>query len=86
MEGKMEQTANDTKILRIIFRKKIITIDTLSSLLNSSTKTARRRLKLWEAYTSYNENGRYYTLPDIPDFDANGYGLIKKFDFQSLVT
>jgi hypothetical protein len=78
----MVKTANDTKIFEIIIKKKIITIDALSSLLNSSTKTARRRLKLWEAYTSYNENGRYYTLPNIPQFDENGLWAYRKVRFS----
>lgn len=78
----MDKNSNDTKILKIIFRKKIITIDSLSSLLNSSIKTARRRLRLWEAYTSYNENGRYYTLPNIPEFDDNGLWVYRKVRFS----
>ncbi len=68
----MTKISKDKTIIRVINQKKIITIDTLTSLLNSSVKTARRRLKLWEAITSYNENGRYYTLPGIPGFDSNG--------------
>jgi hypothetical protein len=68
----MIKKSNDTKILKDISIRKIITINELSSLLNSSIKTARRRLKLWGAYTSYNENGRFYTLPNIPEFDTNG--------------
>ena len=78
----MDETVNETKILKIILRNKIITIDALSSLLNSSIKTARRRLKLWEAYTSYNENGRYYTLPNIPKFDDNGLWAYRKVRFS----
>ena len=78
----MDKNTDDTKVLRIISRKKIITIDALSSLLNSSIKTARRRLKLWEAYTSYNENGRYYTLPNIPEFDVNGLWAYQKTRFS----
>jgi predicted transcriptional regulator len=80
--GRMVKISNDTKIFEIIFKKKIITIDALSSLLNSSTKTARRRLKRWEAYTSYNENGRYYTLPNIPQFDENGLWAYRKVHFS----
>jgi hypothetical protein len=78
----MDQTANDTKILKEIFRKKIITIDGLSSLLDSSIKTARRRLKLWHAYTSYNKNGAYYTLPNIPEFDENGLWTYRNVRFS----
>jgi hypothetical protein len=34
--------------------------------------TVRRRLKKWATFTSINQNGRYYTLPEIPEFDENG--------------
>jgi len=44
----------------------------LAAWLSCSIATARRRLKAWRAYTSYNHNGRYYTLPEIADFDPNG--------------
>ena len=78
----MDIKSKDTTILKVIFKKKIVTIDTLSSLLNSSSKTARRRLKQWKAYTSYNENGRFYTLPDIPEFDANGLWNYRSIRFS----
>lgn len=72
----------DHSIFRTIFNKKIITIDALSTLLNSSVKTARRRLKLWNAYTSYNENARYYTLPAIAEFDAHGLWVYNQVRFS----
>ncbi len=50
-------------------------IGQLVELLDCSIPTVRRRLKQWRTYTSYNYNGRYYTLPDIPRFDE--YGLWK---------
>jgi hypothetical protein len=52
--------------------EKIITVLRLSELLQSSVITARRYLKSWKAYTSYNQKGLYHTLPSIPDFDENG--------------
>ncbi len=72
----------DHKIIKTIHQKKIITIDGLTSLLKSSVKTARRRLKAWEAITSYNENGRYYTLPDIPDFNSHGLWVHRQVRFS----
>jgi len=61
---------------RHVFQKfrlqKILTIDQLMDLLNSSVITVRRRLKQWNVYTSINKNGRYYVLPDVPMFDKNG--------------
>ena len=62
----------DTSVLQIFARQKIMTIDRLIPLLQSSAITARRRLKKWNTYTSINKNGRYYALPQIPVFNENG--------------
>ena len=51
---------------------KVMTIEKLMQLLQCSAITVRRRLKKWETFTSINQNGRYYTLPEIPEFDDNG--------------
>ena len=51
---------------------KVLTNDDRARLLDSSLATARRRLKTWNSFTSYNNNGRYYVLPDVPQFDAHG--------------
>ena len=47
----MGTTSDDNRVLNAIFRRKVVTVDVLSSFLSSSVKTARRRLRLWEAYT-----------------------------------
>ncbi len=52
--------------------EKIMTVHELAGLLDSSEATARRRLKAWQAYRSYNKNGRYYVLPQIAKFDSSG--------------
>jgi hypothetical protein len=78
----MVKIDTDKKTIRAIYQKKIIVIDNLASLLNSSIKTARRRLKLWQAITSYNMNGRYYTLPGIPDFDCHGLWEYRQVRFS----
>jgi len=56
-------------LLRI---KKIVTLAELAVQLSCSRRTVQRRLADWEAINSYNRNGSYYTLPDIPKFDAHG--------------
>ena len=63
---------NDTKTINIFNKQKILTIDKLADSLQVSTVTARRRLKTWQALTSINKNGRYYTLPNIPEFNEHG--------------
>jgi hypothetical protein len=49
-----------------------MTLDELAALGEWSKVTVRRYLKRWGALTSYNRNGRYYVLRDIPRFDRCG--------------
>jgi len=53
--------------------EKVMTISDLKKLMMVSEITIRRKLKKSGAITSYNKNGRFYTLPHIPKFDS--YGL-----------
>ena len=53
-------------------RRRIMTLGEVAEFIRSSVHTARRRLKAWKAHHSYNHNGRYYTLPHVPEFDGNG--------------
>ena len=65
------------------FKSKVVMIvEELAKLLRCSPITARRRLKEWRAYTSYNRNGRFYVLPDIPKFDVNGLWRYRTISFS----
>jgi len=59
-------------VIKRFQKVKVLTVGQLASLLEASIVTARRKLKKWNVFTSINMNGRYYTLPKIPDFDDNG--------------
>lgn len=70
-------------------KKKVLVVEELARLLASSIGTARRRLKEWGTYTSYNCNGRFYVLNNVAEFDSHGlwrhrsvlfsqYGNLKK--------
>jgi hypothetical protein len=63
-------------------RLKVLTLEQLVALLHCSVITARRQLKKWRAYTSFNMNGRYYTLPGIPRFDQNGIWKYQRILFS----
>lgn len=63
---------DDKAVIKSIKSKQVFQISDLSQWLNCSLPTCRRRLKQWHAHTSYNHNGRYYTLPEILSFDLNG--------------
>jgi hypothetical protein len=73
---------NEQRVLENFRRQKIITIGQLVKWLKCSVITARRRLKKWQSYTSINNNGCYYTLPQIPVFDENGLWRYRKVLFS----
>ncbi len=66
----------------IIKKEKIFTINKLVSILECSSRTAQAKLKLWKAYTSYNQNGKYYALPEIPHLNDYGLWRFKKAAFS----
>lgn len=63
-------------------KAKIFSIGELASLLTCSVPNARLKLKQWQAYTSYNQNGKYYTLPQVPRFDDHGLWRYKNAAFS----
>ena len=67
-----ESDARTAEARKVFRRRKILTLGEVAKLIHSSIHTARRRLKQWQALTSYNQNGRYYTLPGVPEFDGDG--------------
>lgn len=69
-------------VRKIFVRQKIMTLSSLRVLLSCSTRTVQRRLRCWQAYTSYNENGRYYTLGFIARFDKKGLWHYKNISFS----
>jgi len=66
---------NVSAVIRSFKKQKVVTVVLLATWPSCSIATARRRLKTWGAYTSYNRNGRYYTLPEIAEFDDNGLSV-----------
>lgn len=63
-------------------KKKVFTFDELLSALNCSVRSARSLLKQWQSFTSYNQNGRFYTLANIPNFDKNGLWRFGEIHFS----
>jgi hypothetical protein len=69
---KRSPSAVSGRALNAFRRRMVMTLEEVAELVDSSIHTARRRLKEWRAHTSYNQNGRYYALPDVPAFDGDG--------------
>ena len=60
------------KLRRVLRRKRITTLAELADRVQCSQRTVQRRLRTLKAINSYNKNGRYYVLPDVPEFDDHG--------------
>jgi hypothetical protein len=67
-----QKRSSPDKGLRFLHLRKVVTLAELGLQLHCSPRTVQRRLAEWRAINSYNLNGRYYTLPDIPKFDVDG--------------
>jgi methylphosphotriester-DNA--protein-cysteine methyltransferase len=59
-------------LLRLWQRKKVLTLAEILQRLDRSVRTVRRHLHAWKCLASFNQNGRFYTLPAIPQFDPQG--------------
>lgn len=72
--GLMTRLDQDTinAALTHLERIKVFTIGELVTHLKCSIPNVRLKLKQWQTYTSYNQNGRFYVLPQIPKFDHHG--------------
>ncbi len=76
----------EKQVLQKFRTRKVLTVDQLKSLLHCSVPTVRNRLHAWGTLTSYNHNGRFYTLADIPQFDEHGLWGCKGVRFSRFGT
>ncbi len=70
------------KVLKRFRAKKVMTLPELTVQLDCSPRTVHRRLNTWRVINSYNHNGRYYTLPEVPEFDAHGLWRYRDIGFS----
>ena len=59
-----------------------MTLPQLQELLGCAVITLRKRFAVWNVHTSYNHNGRYYALPGVPTFDADGLWVYRGVRFS----
>jgi len=59
--------------LKKMFKKsKVLTLSQVSKTHDCSIRTVQRQFAELGVLRSYNNNSRYYTLPEIPEFDVHG--------------
>jgi hypothetical protein len=61
---------------------KTFKVGDLASILKCSIPNTRLKLKQWRVYTSYNQNGRFYTLPQVPVFNQHGIWRFREAAFS----
>lgn len=69
-------------VLNDLEKIKIFKIGDLVSKLSCSVPNARLKLKSWQTHTSYNQNGKFYTLPQVPVFNQHGLWRYKDIAFS----
>jgi hypothetical protein len=60
------------KALRRFRKLKVARLEQLMTWMECSRRTVQRRLQQWKCISSYNHNGGFYVLPEIPSFNAFG--------------
>ena len=63
-------------------KSKVLTLVELMKILRSCKNTVKKDLKKWNAVTSFNKNGKYYSLPEFLDFDQNGLCFLNEIGFS----
>ncbi len=76
----------DTEVVEEVlgrFRScRVMTIAELAMGLSCSVRSAQRYLGRWGSIRSYNHNGKYFTLPEIPEFDQFGIWQFTSIGFS----
>ena len=60
-------------IKKLLKKKKVLTLADVSNKFNCPKHKAKYYIKKCGAVTSFNKNGKYYSLPEIIQFDDNGF-------------
>jgi hypothetical protein len=68
----MARPRKETDLVRIFQGPKILTLEQLCNSLRFSRSTVLRRLNEHSYYSSYNHSGRFLTIQEVADFDAQG--------------
>ncbi len=71
-------------LLKLFYRNKILTKETIFKQVGCSNMTMWRVLHSHGYITSYNFNAKYYTLADIPKFNNYGLWSYKKVNFSNV--
>jgi predicted transcriptional regulator len=79
-------TDREQKVVNWLQKRKVATMRQLRYQFQLSHMTVNRALKKYGYYTSYNYNGGYYVLHDVPDFSEGGLWTYRDIRFSKYGT
>jgi len=62
--------------------KKVLVFKDFIAKMDYTERTVRRHLKKLNVISSFNKNGKYYTLPNIANFNSKGLWFYKGISFS----
>lgn len=75
-------TDREQKVVKWVKKRKVATMRHLRHQFQISHMTVIRALKKYGYHTSYNHNGAYYVLQDLPEFDQWGLWAYRDIRFS----
>lgn len=82
----MQLTRTEASVVARLRSNRVATMNSLRQQLRVSHMSVVRAIKKYGYYTSINHNAAYYTLHDIPRFDADGLWSYRDICFSSYRT
>lgn len=80
------RTDKQKKLVNWLRKQKVATMKRMQHQFQLSRSTVLRALKKYGHFTSYNYNAAYYTLHDVPEFDASGLWTYRQIGFSKFGT
>ncbi len=72
----------ESALQEFFYRKKVATIEELTTYFQMSHRSVKRYLKELKSYSSYNHNSRYYVLPETVGFNKVGIWKYRGIGFS----
>src|SRR5437667_436672 len=77
----MQTTLSDDPLLALFGEHQVCTLQQMLAAFTGSRSSLWRALKRLGYFTSYNHNGTFYTLRQIPRFDRHGLWVFQDIRF-----
>ena len=78
----MSTIKKNVSLTKLFLGPQVLTLEQLCEKLQRTQPTVFRKLSEHGYYSSYNHAGKFYTIPEIPNFDSNNLWMFKGARFS----